>query len=254
MREYLRPNSEMCGLLMRWKWVDEKLTPPSKDMKVGSYFEFQVSGALPKDKLSHYPEYQKSKPNELYEPWAKAQRNALRVKKYIADMGLEVIQSGVTLHHGRYKGTIDLICRATKRIEFEDGFVLNIGDEIIIDLKYSGLLDDRWSVHGWMWTDEQREYHGTQAIHYHMIGKRPFFFLVCSSKNETDIKFFRVEVSEQSIERHKMEANELYGQLEVIEMSNRWIPRPSLSKCLECPLNSTCTVKHTYPHPELVLI
>lgn len=253
MREYLAPGSDMCGHLIRHKWIDEKLIEGNEEMKLGAYFEYGVSGALPKDKKVPLPQYMQSGKDKLAQ-YRRADNNIRRTKKYLEDLGIEIIRAGAPLTRGRYQGTIDIICRCTKNLTFENGRTLKKGEEIIIDLKYSGMLDERWSKHGWVWTDEQREYHGTQAIQYHFVGRRRFFFLVCSSKNETDIKFFEVEVSDQAIDRHISEGNDLYGQLEMIELQGSFTPRPSVSKCLECPLRETCIDRHDYPHPQLITL
>lgn len=252
MREYLEPGSTMCGHIIRHKWIDEKLIEGSASMKLGAYFEYKVSGAIPKDGIVPRPE--RTATGLLTAPYKRAEVNAGRVLKYLEDLGIQIIKFNHRLTRGRYAGQIDIIGLCTKNIVFDNGTKLSKGEEIIIDLKYSGLLDDKWSKHGWMWTDDQRKYHGTQAIQYNFVGRRRFFFLPCSSTNETDIKFFEVEVSQQAIERHIIEGNDLYGQLDMINMQGSFEPRPSLSKCIDCPLRSGCTDRHDFPHPILITL
>lgn len=251
MREYLEPVSSLCGHFMRYKWIEGKLLEGSKEMKLGSYVEFKVTGALPKDKREPFPERTQS--GKLTADYERAIENIKRIIMYFESMGFVQIQAGRTLHSGRFSGTIDVIMRATRTIKFDTGVVIKKDEEIIIDMKYSGMINERWNKHGWVWTDEQKKYHGTQAIQYHYIGKRRFFFLVCSSKNTTDLKFFEVDVTDRDTTLHIDEANDLFGHFEIISQKG-FEPRPSVSMCTDCILRNGCKDRHDYPHPILITL
>jgi hypothetical protein len=161
--------------------------------------------------------------------------------------------AGKKLTKGNREGTIDLVCEATKKVIIKvsntgDVIKLKKDDRIVIDVKYSGLIDQGWKDFGWdlLNNPKQREYHGVQAKQYHYVSSLPFFFLVVSSKNETDIRFFHISISEQAIESHIKEGNDLIDRFEY-EKSIGFQARPEVGKCSECPLKEKCREKATVP-------
>lgn len=238
--------------------MNDRLFEGSKSMKEGAYFEYYFTllltgkGSLPKDGKIPKREMYKDGSKPLAE-YARAEANAKRLVEYFNGMGIKVVSAGVRQTDGKYEGTIDLICEATKEIKFADGSTWNIGFRFVIDLKYSGLLDDKWNKMGWGGMLQpgyhiQKEHHKIQATHYHMITKLPFYYLVVSSKNETDLLFLYIPVSEQMIKDHIEVANNNYDYFEFISGVG-FEPRPSISRCNDCPLRAECTDKHTFPHP-----
>lgn len=278
MEEYLAGGG--CGNLMIEKWVNGKLLDSdSKAMAIGAYFEFILTGALPKSGIKPVPQYYaefKKKvvkavqgkllddkgvklpvpiptPNDMLADYKLAHANAERVKGYLEVLGLKIIKAGVKLTKGRFEGTIDIIAECTTNVSFKDGTRWRKGDQIVIDLKYAGTIDDKWNPFGWVWTDEQKRVHGKQAKHYHMITGLPFYFLVCSSTNESDIKLFKINFEEGSIENHIVEANRLEESFRVHEELG-FVPRPEISKCLQCPLVKVCKDAAKYPEVETINI
>jgi len=215
---------ELCGHLITHCWVNGHLLPSSKAMKVGSFFEFCLSGALPKDGQIPVPDMM-ADGKKMKEPYRKASNDAKYVKKLLSDMGLKIIQISHKLTRGRFEGTVDLVCVAERDIVSADGFVIKAGQWVIVDLKYSGLIDDNWNDMGWVFKDKQKEYHKIQAIQYHYISKNlPFLFLVTdSSHKEKDddevpilpnVELFHTPVTEAMVEAHIIEANELEEKFE----------------------------------------
>lgn len=278
MQDYI--NGGSCGNLMREKWVNDKLIElDSKAVRLGAYFEYILTGALPKDGKTPQPDFYKKysdyvhdatlmnvkyaqekkpiqkikapTPADMLAPYQLAHLNKNRVLTYFDLMGIKIIKFGRRLTKGKHEGTIDLLCEATKKIIFKDGTVWNIGDQFVIDIKYAATIDDRWSKHGWVWTPEQLEYHGNQAKQYHFITGLPFYFLVVSSTNEFDIKLFRMVISEEKIMAHLALANDLEEKLKFYNEMG-WEARPDIAKCGECPLRLTCPDKATYPQVETI--
>ena len=68
-RKYL--DGSLCGHIIKHCWVDGKLLPASKAMKVGIWFEYCLSKALPKDGQIPQPEMMKSG-KDMMEPYRKA--------------------------------------------------------------------------------------------------------------------------------------------------------------------------------------
>lgn len=271
-REYRA--GEECGLLVKHQYVDGNLVDrQSEEMAKGSYFEFLLSGGLPKNGIPPQAEYmqtalnkavQDRKVSDMTVDYRRAHWNAGVVRNYLEnDLGLKFLYVGKRLTKGRFEGTLDLICECTKDITFEDGTQWKIVDPIAIDLKYTGLLDNRWSKHGWMWSDIQKEYHGTQAIQYHYISELPFYFLaVGNSNNEIPkfkgggfeppkIKFVHIPVDQDMIDKHISEANYFAKELALDEEMG-FIARPDLNRCGACPIRLSCDRKHTFPHPKKI--
>lgn len=258
-----------CGNIIREKYVNGRmLSDPDEHeetetkidwMNLGSYFEFVAFGTLPKNGLPPQPEMMASG-KDMLAPYRLAKLNALRVKKYFEEMGWIVIPggNGKKLTKGRFEGTLDLIVECTKNIKVNEHLTWQIGDRLVIDLKYSGFVGARAggqykNKHGWVWSPVQKKYHGTQAKQYHFVsGGLPFYFLVTSSKNDKDIDLFYVPVSEFMIEQHIAQGNFLFDKFEAVAMVGGFEPRPSLKKCLRCPLREECMDKHTFPYPEIV--
>jgi len=267
-------NGDECGLLIKHQYADGKLLDRySHDMALGSYFEYVLTGALPKNGKIPLAEYtvtgQKKSPadrkiSDMTTHYQRAHWNAGVVRNYLQiDLGLEFVHIGKRLTKGRFEGTLDLICRVTKSITFEDGTEWKVGDMIVIDIKYSGLLHNRWEKHGWMWSDIQKEYHGTQAMQYNFVSELPFYFLVVGNSNNeipnyrgggfepTEIKFMFVPITEEMTARHIRQANALAKELEV-DKEIGFVARPDFIRCGKCPLFEGCDRKHTYPHPKSV--
>lgn len=263
MREYVA--GEECGLVIKHQYVDGHLIDrKSKEMAEGSYFEYMLSGALPKNGVVPPRLMQKSGKEPLMD-YKRAEVNAERVKAYLVELGLKIIHVGKKYTKGRHEGTIDLVCECQRDVIFNDGTEWHIGDKIVLDVKYSGLLHDKWEKHGWQWSNIQKEYHGTQAKEYHYITGLPFYFLVVSNTNlekeneegvkeflPTDLKLFHVPVDQHMIDQHLSEGNALYDKLKFESEMNGLTPRPSLVRCNKCPIREGCNDKHIFPHVEKV--
>ncbi len=252
----------LCGNIMRERWVNDRLLDLDNEAaSLGSYFEYYFTllvtgaGSLPKDgKVPELIQTAKGKPISKYEL---AQVNAVRLKSYFEKMGLKIIKAGVKLTKGRFEGTIDLIVECTRDIQFDDGTSWNEGQRLVFDLKYSGLITDRWDKFGWAGmtregTHIQKEYHGVQAIQYGMIGELPFYFLIVSSTNDTDVELIRVPVEQEQIDEHILMANQLFEKFE-FEKQIGFEARPHHITCLACPLRGECQDKHEYPHPKTMI-
>lgn len=271
MREYL--SGDECGLIVAYQYVDGKLLDrESKEMAKGTYFEFLLSTALPKNGKIPLPEYmatplknkkpQDLKVSDMTADYRVVHENAIRVKKMLQeDLGLKFLHVGKKLVKGRFEGTLDLICECQKEIDFGNGIVWRVGDIIAIDVKYSGLLFDRWNKLGWEWSDIQKEYHGTQAKQYHYVSDLPFYFLVVSSTNKeetgssvvgpTQAKLFHTPVDQHMIDGHLFDGNKLLDRLK-LEAEVGLVPRPDYVRCQKCPLRLECDKKHTFPQVQVV--
>lgn len=280
-RDYFK--GMLCGHVFKRKYIDQDFPDsPSDDMKHGSFFEFKLSGALPKSKVEPQPEIMESvlkkKPEgpftseDWYVDYRRAQFNADFVKGVLKEMGLEIVEVGKRITKGNRQGDLDLTCRVViartfTHTTFRDGQQFTqtvewkVGDLITIDLKYSGLLYDKWERYGWAFSDIQKEYHGTQAIQYHYLKGLPFYFLVCQNNNKQtedkksfeppDIRFFHVPIDDDQVQQHIAEGNSLYENFKV-EAKVGFLPRTNWKACMKCPIGEGCPDRHTFPHPEVI--
>lgn len=279
MRDYFAGRE--CGHIIKAKYVDDRLLEEEEPgaMGRGAYFEWLLTekllgegkGTLPKSGKKPLPQYMASKVKanggktdgltvaDMYDDYRKVHSTVDLIVQYLKDMGLKVKGAGIKWTRGRYEGTIDLLCECERRIDFESGVIFEIGQEIVIDLKYSGLVTGYVSMsnkHGWDWSDIQKEYHGTQAKQYFYISKgKPFFFFVVQSNPKTDetpvVKMFYVPVSKPMIDQHIEEGNILFTKFTTTNEFG-FVPRPSLEKCSGCLLKAECSDKQTFPHPKVV--
>lgn len=253
----------LCGNIVHEKWVNDRLIDlDSEAIDLGCYFEYMLTliltgkGSLPRNGKIPLPVLNQN--GKMSADYLRVQTNIDRVIRYLAEMGLQVKQAGVKLRDGNYEGTIDLICVCTKEIEFEDGSTWSIGQEIIIDLKYSGLIDDVWNKFGWAGMLKsgphiQKDLHGVQAVQYHYVGKRLFYFLIVHPKNDIAILMLHVPVTQEMINQHIEKGDDLFDFFKFTAEIG-FEPRPEISKCNACPLNGECKDKHTFPHPKTVYL
>ena len=204
---------------------------------------------------------------DMKAPYRLAHKNADRVRRYLQSMRLKVVPGLVSkkLTKGRFEGTLDLIVEVQgdpgQEVGdlvwvFDDGLEWRVGDRFVIDLKYSGMIHkgDRRNKHGWQWSDVQKEYHGTQAIQYHFVSDLPFYFLVTSNSNDEDCEMFHIPITQRMIDNHIAEGNHLMEVFQFKLDADMLEPRPSLKKCMVCPIKDECKDKHTFPHPRVIYL
>lgn len=269
-----------CGNIIREKYVNDRLLEDEEpgSMDLGSYFEYILTlrllgkGSLPKNGKVPEPQYMvqplkdvesgKLKKEDLtvkhmYDDYRKAHANVDYLVNVFHQLGMVVTRAAVKLTKGRFEGTLDLIVQCTKDITFHGGTSWKKGTQIIIDLKYSGLMgENTWkNKHGWVWSKIQKEYHGTQAKQYHYVGNAPFYFLVTQSNNKAGesptVKLFHVPIDKFMLEQHIKEGNFLYDQF-LFYKDAGFKPRPDFNKCNECQLREECKDRQLFPSVELV--
>lgn len=265
MRAHLA--KKLCGHVLEAKYitntmpeiVEDPNTSQCNAMLVGIFFEWLVTQALPKSGIVPVPKYQKSKgvtgrKEDFYEPYRTAVDNAERTLKVFKEMGIEVLAAGVHSTKGDHHMTVDIVARYQKEI-------------IIIDLKYSGMLDNKWEEMGWgLMTQDgdniQKRYHGTQAKEYSYGGDAlleklkikmpsgqkqvPFYFFVKDTGNNDDCLFLRAEIDELGMKAHLAESAKALEHMKFFQEIG-FTPFPEMSRCSKCPLKDTCPDRATTP-------
>lgn len=250
-------SEEMCGYEFESKHLTNKWDRTWGDSEakaVGRYFEYILTGAMP----TGYKEYPKAKylseakkkiaVNPAYTPKVTEMTSEYRRAHRLAEKLLLLMKkSGITIQQAqvyREKGVM------TGNIDIE---ALYNGVEVNIDIKYSGLLHDRWSKFGWVWTDYQMDYNAIQAKHYSILNDRPFYFLVVSASDILEIEFFELEITDWDLEQHELLAKSMPEKIAVVNEVG-WNNFPSLSKCEVCPLKNSCKDKVDKLIPKKIII
>jgi hypothetical protein len=261
--EYLEGNS--CGLQFKVQYLDKVEFPSSDIQRLGQWFEYQCTGQV--TKFGHIPEPERLKPRKITKKeqeqgikqedikgeLAKKYRDMLvqveAFKKMMQENDYEIIETGAKLYDDELgiSGDVDIIVR--KRGEDRVRF---------IDLKSSGLIDNKWDDLGW--GDERLEYKDKlmiQAVHYKLLGIKKygyepdFYFWVFSNTNTVDRKNIKVEVSEDRFQEHLITINQARLQFNKHNQLG-WIARPTPKRCDSCAIKDKCSFYVETPKEQVV--
>lgn len=266
-----------CGLLFQEKYLKGRydLFPPSDVQNVGAWFEYIATGSVPKNGEVPKPEYMARKKDEKGNPELATAYKLMKshienFKKMMAVYGFEIIRVGEdikVLYPNSVErfgvevwltGTLDIRAIATRDIYTIDKnrfriLVAKKGQEVIIDLKTTGLLDDKWNDYGWELENLDNKVNlVTQPIHYKYIEllktgvEPPFIFMLYSSKNPNDARIIDFKVDESAFTEHENFIDA--GVLNLLNYQEKGFkPLPSLLKCSECPLKEDCEYRAIVP-------
>jgi len=272
-----------CGFVFKAKYIDGRydLFPPSDAQNLGAWFEYKATGSIPKNGAVPKARYMKKKNKKgiipLTAPYALMQRQVDNFKKMMAVNGLEILRVGEDVKalypdsEERFgfpvwlTGTLDIRALATKDITAlygnkQTGYtrvpVAYKGQQVIVDLKASGLIHDNWSDFGWA-QDKIDNLNSkvkltTQPVHYKYIDmlnrgeEPPFLFMLFSTTNETDAVILDFKVSDTSFEEHKSFIDKTVVNMKTVTKQG-FQPLPNFTKCSKCPLASNCEYRATTP-------
>ena len=206
-------NNDLCGLVFSNKWILNQFGGGTKSNNLGHYFEYLCTGALAKGEVeAPTPEYNKK--GELSTDFEIARKQSIFFKELISKYGIELISAGdKVLADEKWIGTLDIEAKwesISKYMDFEFGED-NPDKRVIIDLKYSGLIDDKWNEFGWH-TDTLAKKQGTmlQAKHYKFLFWKkygfnpPFLFFVFDTKEVGKVKIVNVDIEQWELEQHEV--------------------------------------------------
>jgi hypothetical protein len=265
-------NGKECGLIFKAKYIDGRydLFPPSDAQNVGAWFEYMATGSIPKNGIVPKAEYMKRGKDENGNPELTADYRLMRehidnFKKNMESYSLDIITAGEDIkvlypnsleEYGEevyLTGTLDVRARANKDIfaKYQDTIVkvASKDEEVIIDIKTTGLLDDKWNDFGWEINNLSNKIKlVTQPVHYKFIEYLktdkdvPFIFMLFNSKNTKDARIIDFKIDTSSYEEHKafIESG-IENMLYLRKYGFKALP--SLEKCSKCPLNTDCKFK-----------
>lgn len=243
-------NQKECGTFFKANYIDkdpEAQKPPSDAMKVGIYFEYLCTGALPKSGEIPEPEvvYKGTAREKMSAPYERAIQSAEVFKQIIDHYGIKIKGVGLTLESPEYgmNGVVDI------HAEWN-------GKDCFIDLKYSGLIDDKWNEMGWdLESLHLKDSLMIQGVHYKILAREvlgiddmPFYYFVFSSQDPNNVKIILQEVDESRISSHVVAVGNVISKLS----SDSFTPLPSLVRCSNCTISHKCPHKVDYPLVEEV--
>lgn len=234
----------LCGLLLKAQYIDHSVeSKPSDAMKEGIYFEYLATGALPKSGV--VPEAETTARGFIKEAYLRAQKAAELFKKIISGYKIKILKVGYFLADEEKSGVVDIYA------EWD-------GKKVFIDLKYSGLLDDRWNEMGWDTESLSDKKMMIQGVHYKVLAEDilsipdiPFYYFVFNSKDPDDVKIILQEVDPDKINTHREIISNVKNFLDA-EMQRGFKAIPHYRKCVKCPLFENCDYKHTLPTIEKI--
>jgi hypothetical protein len=183
-------NQKECGVLFKANYIEkdpEAQRPPSDAMKVGIYFEYLCTGALPKSGQIPEPEmvYKGTAREKMSAPYERAIQSSEIFKNIISHYGIKIKSVGLNLESPEYgmSGVVDI------HAEWN-------GKDCFIDLKYSGLIDDKWNEMGWDTESlHMKDSLMIQGVHYKILAREvlgiddiPFYYFVFSSQDPNNVK------------------------------------------------------------------
>ena len=250
---------KLCGLQFKGQYIDRIYFPPTPVQKLGNYFEYLCTGALPRDGKVPEPERKKDKtekiivkgrklksgrrakdkvikkvvPGQLTSPYLRMQVQAERFKKAIKVHGIKIIKTGLELKYQDKKGIADILAHVD-------------GEEAIIDIKSTGLIGDKWNEIGWdINALSEKDKIMIQPVFYKWLWRKlygrdiPFYFMVFSNTNEYDCLFLKVVIDEERFGQIE-KAFEKAGKMLNKSIEEGFRAYPDVKECAECPLKSNC--------------
>lgn len=239
-------NEKECGYYFKSNYIDkdpDAQREPSDAMKAGIYFEYLCTGALPKS--GEVPEaelvYKGTNREKVAAPYERAIESAKLFNKIIEHYNIKILDKGMLLETDNSNGVVDIYAEWN-------------GEPVFIDLKYSGLIDDKWSEMGWdLESLHLKDSLMIQGVHYKLLAEKclgivdiPFYYFVFSSQDPKNVKIIRQEVDESRKQAHVVAIHNVIGKLNK-NIEYGFTPYPSLVKCNYCPLNHKCPHKVDYP-------
>ncbi len=239
---------DLCGLVFTNKWIYKNFGASSLANNLGHFFEYLTTGSLPKG--GHIPEEGTTKPYYIL-------RQQAEYFKYLFEKkGITIVNNGLDITaDDKWIGTLDVLAQWESVFKDEQVYLdpNNTDFKVIIDLKYSGLLEDKYSEFGWHENSLPfNEKTLLQAKHYKFLYWKkygvliPFFFFVFDSKKPKLAKLIHIDIDEFELDQHEkflMKAKNYFDAQKEIG----FIPKPQYNRCIDCDYENICIFKQDTP-------
>jgi hypothetical protein len=221
-----------CGKLIEEHYVNGVPFPSSEVMELGNYFEFICTGSLARE--GYEPKAKTTKKGEPTSKYKLMNEQKVNFDRIMQKYGFKILSIDHHFKSESFSGIADIIAEKD-------------GEKVIIDVKTSGLINDRWSDFGWHEDSiHKNENLLIQAKHYKMLAQEewgieniPFYYLVFSTVNSVDCKVYSVDCSYETLSYHRLNAN---GAIEMLDqyLKDGFSTLPDYKSCMECPLKENC--------------
>ena len=244
-------SNNACGYYIWQKHFLKLKTEPSLVQQLGIYFEYMATGYVFKGDEVPTPKmvYQGSSREDMAKAYKRADLSALLFKKMLTVHNVVIKKFGNYMLYNGASGITD--------IEAIVG-----GRPAIIDVKYTSLIDDKWSEYGWHTeTLAGKKKLMLQPAHYKYLKRKiegieniDFYYWIFSSQKPHLAKIIKVEMEDEVIdlhEQHYVEKMKRYIDYHFQDPS-QLKANPSYLKCNECPFFDVCEKRITVPQVEEV--
>lgn len=232
-----------CGLKVEAQYIDGFKTESTTAQALGNWFEYICTGALPPyNPIIPQPKTLQS--GKLAVAYQRMEEQSKNFKKAIDYYKIKILHAGYDMKFGDYTGTADIIGEVD-------------GRKVIIDLKSTGLFDDKWSDFGWNTEHLAAGFRPKvnlliQALHYTWLWKKihgeviDFYFWVFSTQNTHDFKIIKVNIDPDLYDEHEQD---LRTGLDFLHhnINNGFKAYPGISRCAKCFLKDNCKSKVDVP-------
>lgn len=238
-----------CGKALYFRHYEKIRHEPSEVQKLGIYFEYLVTGYIPKGETVPEPKivYKGTKNEGVAQAYKNAQESAQLCKQMLSAYGINILSVGEYILVDGCSGLLDIRGRYQ-------------GKEIIIDLKYTALMEDKFNDYGWHTESLVFKRHLLlQPTHYKYLKRKqdgihniPFYFWLFSSKDPKAAKIIHVNMEDSVIDEHEEKyVNVMKPYLaHYAEHPEKLEAKPTYLRCLDCPYNEVCNFKMTVPQIE----
>jgi CRISPR/Cas system-associated exonuclease Cas4 (RecB family) len=237
-----------CGLKILAKFMGAMEDKTSDAMLLGQWFEWKATDQLPRNGQEPIPRMLKS--GELPMPFKRLEGQLKNYERIIEAYEIDIVHTGYVFQNSPIaSGIADIIA------DWD-------GTRVIIDIKTTAQIDNRWDAFGW--AEEKFEnpdsyeaqYLTIQAVQYKYLAKiewgvenMPFYFFVFSTTDNNSAKIYKVEVDDSRLIKHEEQLKQAYHYFnhKFRWFSSEKLARPNMLKCANCFLKETCTEKIDVP-------
>ena len=247
-------DNKECGLQIYKNYIEGIETTPSDVQAMGHWFEYECTGQT--DRNGNIPQPKILKSGKLSAPYERMKSQVENFKRAIDFHDFKITDTGYVFNNPYYSGIADVIAEKD-------------GKKCIIDIKSSGLLDNKWSEFGWNiekfeTPDSDSAFNILiQAIHYKYMAKLewdlddvPFYFMVFSTTNEIDCLIYEIEVDEDRILQHITDLQKMYVYLnkDFVNKDKNELANPEYKRCSKCQFSDDCESKLIVPQIQTIYV
>ena len=230
-------NNEFCGLLIEKKYFDKEELKNSESEELENYFKYKCVG-LKYNEINPEPKLLKN--GNLSIDYKRIEKQVENFKNLFKSLQFTIDKINYKFTNPKFDGTIDIVA-----IDNKIKTKVKNKQRVLIQLKITGLINDKWKSTGWHEeTIAEKTNHTIKAIHLKMLAKYewgfdvPFYYFVFSNKNEWEHKVYKINVDENTISDYfnSLKSVKLY----LDEQINNWQQKATYKRCFNCKLNTLC--------------